>query len=767
MDDHEKIPMLEPYTVKECVTALSETEDYNHRMLGIPEMWKTTKGKGVRVAVLDTGCPQHIDLKVAGYRDFSGSPDAFDHAGHGCVSGDVLVHTSTNGICRICDLYEDTDVKTRDVMFPDGVVSTEKDVSSLGMYTLCLGKDGKARRTKITKLHKVRVTGDIVRVSARGLPDMRLTPWHEVPVVERSRGGRINPEWRKVRADELTVGSALFPCNLDGEYVDGSKRITGASTWRCSICGHEFDAVRDRTCPHIGCKRCGHYDRWTCGQRTYDMTPDLAWLIGYLTADGHIVCKPGQYRAEATSTEPALLEACRSRARAAGFRAGRIDTSRRKNKTHGGLQAPRWLCDDKSLANILSDEGLAFRKTYECHVASCISRGDIETVYAYLAGVIDGDGCVDPDGCRVRITTVSKNWANELCALLRSIGVTASIRRYKNCSFGSETANNDLPILNVTFGWIPDGIVKYMVHPKRKKRAAGRVKVSQAVRSIPITAISTEPCDEFFYDITVEDEGHTYIANGTFVSNTHCCGIIAALVNGIGVRGISPEVDLYCGKVLGDDGSGSIDAIAKGIRWAVDEVHADVINMSLGCPPSGASSLALRSACQYAHEKGVVLCCAAGNDSGKVNAPANLPTTIAVAAVDRNKEKAYFTCHGSEVDFAAGGVDVFSTWLNNQYAKLSGTSMATPVITGVVALVQSAAKAEGKSLTVDEVYNRLVSIAVDVEQPGKDDYTGNGIPVFTSQWEDPAKQEPTPKKECWLVRLLKAIASWFKTPEET
>ena len=78
--------------------------------------------------------------------------------------------------------------------------------------------------------------------------------------------------------------------------------------------------------------------------------------------------------------------------------------------------------------------------------------------------------------------------------------------------------------------------------------------------------------------------------------------------------------------------------------------------MSLGCPPSGSLSLALRSACQYAHEKGVVLCCAAGNDSGKVNAPANLPTTIAVAAVDRNKEKAYFTCHGSEVDFAAGGV---------------------------------------------------------------------------------------------------------------
>ena len=156
-----------------------------------------------------------------------------------------------------------------------------------------------------------------------------------------------------------------------------------------------------------------------------------------------------------------------------------------------------------------------------------------------------------------------------------------------------------------------------------------------------------------------------------------------------------------------------------------------------------------------------MVCCAAGNDAGAVNAPANLPTTIAVAAVDRNREKAYFTCHGSEVDFAAGGVDVFSTWLNNQYAKLSGTSMATPVITGVVALIIGAARAEGRKLTPDEVYDRLVKIAVDVDRPGKDDFTGNGIPVFTSQCEEPEKPaepekptKPAAKKACWLVRLL-------------
>jgi len=239
--------------------------------------------------------------------------------------------------------------------------------------------------------------------------------------------------------------------------------------------------------------------------------------------------------------------------------------------------------------------------------------------------------------------------------------------------------------------------------------------------------------------------------------STHVCGIIGALVNGVGVRGIAPECELHCGKVLGDDGSGTLADIAAGIRWAVDEVHADVINMSLGCSPAGAASKTLRSACEYAHDKGVVLCCAAGNDAGRVNAPACLPTTIAVAAVDRNKEKAYFTCHGSEVDFAAGGVDVFSTWLDNQYAKLSGTSMATPVITGAAALVIGAARANGEKLTPEGVYDRLMGISIDVEAPGKDEFTGNGIPVFTSS----APVDPEPAGDDWFTQLLRWVAELF------
>ena len=254
--------------------------------------------------------------------------------------------------------------------------------------------------------------------------------------------------------------------------------------------------------------------------------------------------------------------------------------------------------------------------------------------------------------------------------------------------------------------------------------------------------------------------------------STHVCGIIGATVNGIGVKGIAPKCQLYCGKVLDDDGAGSVASIVAGIRWAVDQVHADIINMSLGCPPYSALIPSLRAACKYAYDNGVVVCCAAGNDAGAVNAPANMPTTVAVAAVDRDRKRAYFTCHGSEVDFAAGGVDVFSTWLGNTYAKLSGTSMATPVITGAFALVIGAAKAAGEHLTPDEAYARLASRAIDVDVPGKDEYTGYGIPLFVSSAGtapdtpgEPGKpaleQTNAPRKASWFARLVRWLGGIF------
>lgn len=227
-------------------------------------------------------------------------------------------------------------------------------------------------------------------------------------------------------------------------------------------------------------------------------------------------------------------------------------------------------------------------------------------------------------------------------------------------------------------------------------------------------------------------DGYLFDENG---HNTHVAGIIAAIAhNGMGVRGIAPDCDDYHGAVLGADGSGSVNSIIAGIRWAVDEIGAGVINMSLGIPASASRIRSLEQACDYAVSQGVAVVAAAGNESGKVGQPAVFDSVIAVAAVDRNMRHANFSNVGGEVDFAAGGVNVFSTSLNNTYARMSGTSMSAPALSGVAALILSDAL-NGNSprkLTPSELVDKLKKISYDVGSNGFDAMTGNGIPVFAS-----------------------------------
>ena len=224
--------------------------------------------------------------------------------------------------------------------------------------------------------------------------------------------------------------------------------------------------------------------------------------------------------------------------------------------------------------------------------------------------------------------------------------------------------------------------------------------------------------------------------------STHCNGIIAAIAgNGIGIAGIAPDVDIICGAVLDADGSGSIDAIVKGIYWAVDEIQADIISMSLGIAAGAPIFQAMKDACDYAKSKGVAIFAASGNESGAVGQPAIYDSVFAVAAVNNRMEHASFSDMGPEVDFAAGGVDVYSTYLNNTYAKLSGTSMATPALAAVAALILAKHKKEGKKLTVDELGAHLQRIAYNADGDGFDNLIGYGIPIF--QTGDVPDPDPT------------------------
>jgi subtilisin len=168
---------------------------------------------------------------------------------------------------------------------------------------------------------------------------------------------------------------------------------------------------------------------------------------------------------------------------------------------------------------------------------------------------------------------------------------------------------------------------------------------------------------------------------------THVAGIIGARAQGMGIAGVAPECDLYIGKVLGDDGSGSMYMITRAIDWCIDK-GVDVINMSLGAqgPHNG-----VHQAIRRAHRAGITVVCASGNDGvdklNEVDWPGRYEECIAVGAIRADMNLAAFTSMGPSVDILAPGANVYSTYLNNSYAMLSGTSMATPFVSGVVALM--------------------------------------------------------------------------------
>lgn len=215
-----------------------------------------------------------------------------------------------------------------------------------------------------------------------------------------------------------------------------------------------------------------------------------------------------------------------------------------------------------------------------------------------------------------------------------------------------------------------------------------------------------------------DDNGH----------GTHVAGIIGALDNTIGVIGAAPTVNLYAVKVLNRNGSGYISDIIEGIDWAIAH-NINVINMSLG---ASSDVQAFHDAVIRAHNAGIVIVAAAGNDSGgAVNFPGAYPEVIGVSATDNTDTIAAFSSVGPEVDLAAPGVSIYSTYKGKTYRTLSGTSMASPHVAGATALLLSVPSkcdtdASG-TCSPDEVKARLEATALDLGATGHDNQYGAGL----------------------------------------
>jgi len=200
-----------------------------------------------------------------------------------------------------------------------------------------------------------------------------------------------------------------------------------------------------------------------------------------------------------------------------------------------------------------------------------------------------------------------------------------------------------------------------------------------------------------------DDNGH----------GTHVAGIVAAIDNDIGVIGVAPKADLYAVKVLSRTGSGYLSDVIEGLTWCINN-GMQVINMSLG---TSSDVQSFHDAIIAVDGAGIVQVAAAGNTGAGVIYPAKYDEVIAVSATDQADNLATWSSRGPEIDLAAPGVSIYSTYKGGSYTTLDGTSMAAPHVAGTVALMI----AKGRDLSY------IFATADDLGDPGQDPYYGYGL----------------------------------------
>jgi len=228
----------------------------------------------------------------------------------------------------------------------------------------------------------------------------------------------------------------------------------------------------------------------------------------------------------------------------------------------------------------------------------------------------------------------------------------------------------------------------------------------------------------------VQDDDTPQDGNG---HGSHVSGIaVAATGNGVGISSVAPGAKLLPVRVLADDGSGTSEDVAAGIDWA--RTHgAQVINLSLGSevPIVGAmGGDEIDAAIRRALGAGLVVVAAAGNNGVPVcEQPAAAEGLLCVGAVDKRKQRSFFSSFGSGLgvvapggsSLPAAGEDILSTVPPDGYEEIAGTSQAAPHVAGVAALLV------GKGLTGQAAVKRILDTATDLGPSGDDAEYGHGL----------------------------------------
>lgn len=221
--------------------------------------------------------------------------------------------------------------------------------------------------------------------------------------------------------------------------------------------------------------------------------------------------------------------------------------------------------------------------------------------------------------------------------------------------------------------------------------------------------------DVFGYDFVNYDSN----PSDDYGHGTHVAGIVAATRNNnMGIAGAANVRVMAC-KVLAADGNGADSGIIAALEYAINN-GADVINMSLG---GGSYNAAFDEVCSRAYARGILVVAATGNEyASQIGFPSSLSSVVAVGATDVNDQVADFSNVGQGIELVAPGVQILSTYPGSSFEYLDGTSMATPYVAGLAALILSA----HPQMDVQTLRGTLASTADDIYDSGYDTWSGYG-----------------------------------------
>jgi len=246
----------------------------------------------------------------------------------------------------------------------------------------------------------------------------------------------------------------------------------------------------------------------------------------------------------------------------------------------------------------------------------------------------------------------------------------------------------------------------------------------------------------------VDFTGSPYGSQDLVGHGTWCTGIVGARGR---VEGIASECEEHHAKVLNDKGTGSVLSLVKGIQYGID-IDADIISASWG--GMGLSQYLIPIITEFLNGRpGRFFVCSAGNNgqvgSETMTEPAVYDNVLSVGACDWHGNLAPFSSVGKNLDIVMPGVDIISTVPENRgrYGKMSGTSMAAPIMAGLIALILSKHKQQGGAtpvLTLQHLLEHLSRTSIDKGEAGRDDLYGFGVVDPARLFEDTIIEHPKP-----------------------